>query len=77
MSIPQAKEPAVGEALRLRQQDQDPHVVAHTWKAQHRLFKLYHRIHSRRPAQIAAVAVARELIGFIWAVAQDVPQHAA
>jgi transposase len=69
--------PAVGEALRLRQQDQDAHVVAHTWKAQHRLFKLYHRIHSRRPAQIAAVAVARELIGFIWAVAQDDALHAA
>jgi transposase len=63
--------PAVGEALRLRQREQDPRVVAHTWKAQHRLHKLYHRIHSRRPAQIAAVAVARELIGFIWAVAQD------
>jgi transposase len=28
--------PAVGEGLRLRQQDQDARVVAHTWKAQHR-----------------------------------------
>jgi hypothetical protein len=29
-------------------------------------------IAAKRPPQIAAVAVARELVGFLWAVMQDV-----
>jgi transposase len=77
--------PALGAALRARQRGQDPLVVAHAWKAQHRCYKLFHRIAAKRPPQIAAVAVARELVGFLWAVMQDVrieeeavqEQHAA
>jgi hypothetical protein len=46
-------------------------VIAHAWKAQHRLFKLFHRLAFRRPRQVAAVAVARELVGFVWAVMRD------
>jgi transposase len=64
--------PACGAALKLRQRGQDPQVIAHAWKAQHRCFKLFHRIAAKRPPQIAAVAVARELVGFLWAVMQDV-----
>ncbi len=63
--------PAVGAVLRKRQQGAAAGVIGHTWKAQHRLYKLFHRIARRRPRQVAAVAVARELVGFIWAVTQD------
>jgi transposase len=63
--------PAVGDVLRRRQVGQPPGVVAHAWKAQHRLYKLFHRVAFRRPRQVAAVAVARELVGFAWAVLKD------
>lgn len=56
--------------LTRRQHGQSPAVVAHAWKAQHRLYTLFHRIAARRPTQIAAVAVARELAGFLWAAMQ-------
>ena len=46
-------------------------MIAHAWKAQHRLHKLYARLAARRPSQIAVVAVARELVGFLWAVMQE------
>jgi transposase len=64
--------PAVSAQLKKRQRGQPPHVIAHAWKAQHRLFKLFHRIHAKKPSQLAAVAAARELVGFLWAVMQDV-----
>lgn len=60
--------PTIGAALRVRQEGQPPDVIAHAWKAQHRCFKLFHRIAAKRPPQIAAVAAARELVGFLWAV---------
>lgn len=64
--------PAVGIALKRRQSGQDPQVIAHAWKAQQRLYKRFHRIAAKRPPQIAVVAAARELVGFLWAVLQDV-----
>ena len=48
-------------------------VIAHAWKAQHRLHTFYRRLAFRTKPQIAVVAVARELVGFLWAVMQDVP----
>ena len=65
--------PALGKALSQRQQGQPPGVVAHTWKAQHRLHKKYSRIAHRKEKQKAVVAVARELAGFIWAVMNNAP----
>ncbi len=65
------RRPAVGASLKRRQQGQDPSVVAHAWKGQHRLYKVFHRLAAKKPNQVAATAVARELIGFIWAVLQD------
>lgn len=38
------KRPAVGPSLRRRQSGQDPAVIAHAWKCQHRLYKLFHRV---------------------------------
>ena len=63
--------PAVGVQLEKRQRGQPPAVIAHAWKSQHRLHKLYHRIAVRKSSQIAVVAVARELVGFMWAVMRE------
>jgi transposase len=63
--------PAVGAKLRKRQQGQPAAVIAHAWKAQHRLNKLFRRLTFRRPRQVAVVAVARELVGFVWGVMRD------
>ena len=68
--------PRVGARLRERQEGLPPEVVAHSWKAQHRLHKLFRRIEERQGSRIAVVAVARELAGFVWAVLQDVDANA-
>ena len=65
-------QPKIGLALKRRQKDQSPQVIAHAWKAQHRLHSLYQRLAFRTRPQIAVVAVARELVGFLWAVMQDI-----
>jgi len=64
-------QPKVGLALKARQRGHSPVVIAHAWKAQHRLHTLYRRLAFRTKPQIAVVAVARELVGFLWAVMQD------
>ena len=65
--------PAVGAALARRQRGQPAAVITHAWKAQHRLHKLYQHLSYRKQPQVAVVAVARELVGFLWAVMQDCP----
>jgi len=63
-----------------RQQGQPPGIIAHAWKAQQRLYQRFNHLSYRKRPQIAAVAVARELVGFLWSVMQDVTlgeQHAA
>lgn len=65
------RRPTVGAALRTRQRGQDPAVIAHAWKCQHRLYKLFHRLAEKKPKQVAATAVAREMVGFLWAVLRD------
>ncbi|MEO7521898.1 MAG: IS110 family transposase [Gemmatimonas sp.] len=64
--------PKVGLALKKRQEGQDARVIAHAWKAQHRAHKVFRRLSATRPPQIAVVAVARELIGFLWSVMREV-----
>ena len=63
--------PRQGKALKRRQQGQPPDVVAQSWKAQHRLHTVFGRLAYRKNSQIAAVAVARELAGFVWALMQE------
>jgi transposase len=63
--------PRVGQALARRQRGQPPAVITHAWKAQHRLHKLFHRLAARKGPHVAVVAVARELVGFLWAIMQD------
>lgn len=61
--------PAVGGALRKRQAALSPEVTAIAWKAQHRLHARYCRLVGRsRCQQKAITAIARELLGFIWAI---------
>ena len=65
------RRPALSAALKRWQQGQSPQVIAHAWKAQHRVSKLFARIAARKNRPIAATAAARELVGFLWAVLQD------
>jgi transposase len=66
------RRPAVGAPLKRRQQGQDPEVIRHAWKCQHRLYSLFHRLAVKKPSQVAATAIARELVGFLWAVLRDI-----
>jgi len=45
-----------------------------SWKAQVRLCKRYHRLVAKgKHANVVTVAIARELVGFVWAIAKEVP----
>ena len=64
--------PGVSTNLRRRQADADPRIVALSWKAQRRLHHVWSRMEQRgKRRTIIAVAAARELTGFCWAVATD------
>lgn len=65
--------PQTSVDLGRRQQGQPLAVITHAWKAQQRLHQRFHHLSYRKRPQIAVVAVARELVGFLWAVMQDVP----
>jgi len=47
------KRPAAGAPLQRRQQGQDPAVIRHAWKCQHRLYTLFHRLAVKKPGQVA------------------------
>jgi transposase len=60
--------PRLGAALARRSQGQPPAIRAHAWQAQRRLHRRYrHLIGHGKRAPLAVVAVARELVGFLWA----------
>ena len=58
--------PAVRGKLAKRQEGLPPELLAYSWKAQVRLHATYRKLAARRGANKAAVAVARELSGFVW-----------
>jgi transposase len=61
--------PTLGEALRRRQEGLSEEVKAIAWKAQDRLHGRYVRLVGRgKSKQQVVTAVARELLGFIWAI---------
>jgi transposase len=65
-----ARRPAIGATLRNRQLGQPDHILQIAWRAQHRLHRLHGRLCQRgKPHNVATVAVARELAGFLWAAA--------
>ena len=71
--------PRLGTTLQRRQQDQDPLVIAIAWKAQRRLHQLWRRLNTQRHKRrtIVAVAVARHLAGFCWAICQQPDEQQA
>ena len=61
--------PAVGPALRRRQQGLPEEVKEIAWKAQHRLHKRFSRLAAAgKDRRKIVTAVGRELLGFIWAI---------
>lgn len=65
-----ARQPAIGATLRNRQAGQGDHILQIAWRAQHRLHRTHERFKARgKPANVATIAVARELAGFLWAAA--------
>jgi transposase len=65
--------PAKGRALTERQRNLPESINALAWKAQHRLHRRYAALSSRgKPAQKVATAIARELLGFVWALATQI-----
>jgi transposase len=68
--------PAIGGALKKRQEGLSEEVKAIAWKAQHRLHGRYHRLVAKgKIHQQVVTAVARELLGFIWAIGVAVEQE--
>ena len=65
--------PTLSRALRLRQQGLSTEVIQIATKARHRLSARYRRLMARgKPMQQIATAIARELLGFIWAIGVQV-----
>lgn len=70
-------QPALKGDIRKRQEGQPPTVQQISWKAQNRLHRKYGRLVSKgKPANKAITGVARELAGFIWAIATQMGQNA-
>jgi transposase len=60
-----------GPTIRRRRKDQSEALLAIAQKCDHRLNRKFFRMTSRgKRSTVAAVAVARELVGFIWAIGQ-------
>ncbi len=61
--------PTIGRALGERQQGQPAEAIAISWSAQQRLHRTWRRLEARAKRRtIIAVAAARELAGFCWAI---------
>lgn len=70
--------PRLSKAVRERSVGLSPQVCAIAWKAQKRLHSRLHRLISRGKTRPEAVtAVARELAGFVWAIAREVMPEAS
>jgi transposase len=64
----------VSRHLQLRLETQPKVIQDISWKAQVRLCKRYRRLVSRgKHPNVVTVAIARELTGFMWAIAKQVP----
>lgn len=68
--------PDIGRSLRERQAGLSEEIKAIAWKAQHRLHRRFAALLSRNKSRQGAVtAVARELVGFIWAIGQEIERN--
>jgi transposase len=60
----------IGAELSRRQAGQPDHILQIARRAQRRLHRTHERFNARgKPANVATIAVARELAGFLWAAA--------
>ena len=67
--------PRVGEKLRRRDEGIPADILEIAWKAQNRLHKRYRKLTmAGKDLRQVMTAVARELLGFIWAIAIKVEQ---
>lgn len=70
--------PGLGSRLRARQEGQSEEVKEIALKAQHRLNRRYRKLEANgKPKQKVVTAVARELLGFVWAVGACIEQEQA
>ena len=72
--------PLVSQAMQKRQEHQKKEVRLTAWKAQQRLHKRFKQLATHKKSVVAVTAVARELTGFVWAIAcqvKPVPTQAA
>ena len=70
--------PKCAKGLRQRQRGQPEAITDIAWKAQQRLCTRYRRLLARgKPTPHVITAVARELVGFIWAIAVAVEREQA
>jgi transposase len=68
------RRPKVGYELARRQRGRDALVIERSWRCQQRLYQRWQRMAGRgKPQQKIVVACARELAGFVWAIATDQP----
>jgi len=64
----------VSRQWQLRLEHQPQMIQDISWKAHVRLCKHYQRLVAKgKHAHVVAVAIARELVGFVWAIAKKVP----
>ena len=69
--------PKLTRALAKRQDGQPKAVTEVAWAAQERLHTRYRKLAGRKGRQKAVIAVARELAGFVWALARAQAEHQA
>lgn len=69
--------PRLGTTLERRQDGQEQAVIAIAWKAQQRLHRVWRRLDQQRGKKrtLVAVAVARQLAAFCWAIVVHDPQR--
>lgn len=65
--------PHISVAMRKRQARCSARTVAISLKAQQRLHKRYKSLIQKKQAKVAVVAIARELVGFLWEALQPDP----
>jgi transposase len=71
------RRPKVGYELARRQRGRDAAVIERAWRCQQRLYQRWQRMAGRgKPPQKIVVACARELAGFVWAIATEQPLRA-
>jgi len=64
----------ITQILLNRQKELPNEILQISWKAQLRLCGRYRKMRARgKPVQVVIVAIARELVAFMWAIARQVP----